>query len=246
MFLLPKSYWEIKETATKGRGVFAKKDFRPGTVIGDYLGKLIDSDEDSKYEEEYGFYLMYYTDDITIFPSVKEPGIHLLNHSCTPNCWMYTYKGHTLYFALRKIYKGEELTVSYQVDPHDKDCGEPCMLTCHCGSFVCKKTMHLSQESYDKWDKADEEITKKTKKQQVKIGTELPKLKTYPATIPDHPVYTLFGSNLKKPISYQDSTIPSIPEIRRRIRETGQFLQFPKLKSIVYGIMDEVLVTDKK
>src|SRR5579871_5079449 len=125
MFLLSPDYWEIKKTKNKGKGVFAKKNIIAGTIIGDYLGKIIRKDDEEKYEDKYGFYAMYYHGRATIFPEVKQPGIHLINHSCMPNCYMYTYQGHTLYFALRRIFAGEELTVSYLVSPLDDDCS-PC------------------------------------------------------------------------------------------------------------------------
>ena len=41
MFLLKDTDWEIKKTKEKGLGVFAKKEIKAGTVISDYLGKII-------------------------------------------------------------------------------------------------------------------------------------------------------------------------------------------------------------
>src|SRR3990170_2989014 len=41
MFLIPESYWEIKKTKNKGRGAFARKPIEQGTLIGDYVGKLV-------------------------------------------------------------------------------------------------------------------------------------------------------------------------------------------------------------
>jgi SET domain-containing protein len=170
MFLLPQDSWEMRKRVYKNsqnekkqnRGIFAKKDIAAGTIIGDYLGLVIPEKEENTYENSNEMYLMYYTESATIYPDVQQPGIHILNHSCEPNTWMYTYKGHTLYFALRKIYKGEELTVSYQLNPIDEDC-EPCDHACHCHTPSCTGSMHMTEEKYDAWRAFDDKETAKTK-----------------------------------------------------------------------------------
>lgn len=194
MFLLPTSYYEVKHTPNKGKGVFARKDIPAGIVIGDYLGVIINADEEDTYEEKYGFYAMYYTDDLSVFPNLKKNGIHLFNHSCEPNCFMYTYKGHTLYFSLRKIHKGEELTVAYMLAPQDEECN-PCTDICKCGSIICSGTIHLPEKLYDKWVAFDEKISKKTDKymEKVETGQQLLPLASYPKYIPYNSVYALFG-----------------------------------------------------
>ena len=45
MCLLKDADWEVKKTKEKGRGVFCKKEIKAGTVIGDYLGKVIKTAE---------------------------------------------------------------------------------------------------------------------------------------------------------------------------------------------------------
>ena len=108
MFLIPEDHWEVRCTKEKGKGIFAKKEIKAGTIIGDYLGKIIKTAEYDLDKDKKGLFLMYFTDRASIYPDLKKPGIHLLNHSCSPNCWIYTFKGHTLFFALRKIEPGEE------------------------------------------------------------------------------------------------------------------------------------------
>src|ERR1035437_4362700 len=139
MILLLDKYWEIKNTKNKGRGIFAKIDIPQGLIIGDYIGKVIHP-KDAVVDEE-NFYLMYYHDTAAISPDLKQPGIHLLNHSCVPNAWLYIYKGHTLAFALKKISKGEELTIPYLLSPIDEFCA-PCLHVCKCGDLQCTGTMH--------------------------------------------------------------------------------------------------------
>lgn len=190
MFLIPTDFWQIKATDEKGLGVFAKKEIGAGTIIGDYLGKVIktaDYDVDKDKEE---LYLMYYSDQAAIFPDLKKPGIHLLNHSCKPNCWIYTYRGHTLFFALRKIKPGEEMTISYLLSPKD-DCNN-CTHICKCHSTFCTGTMHLSKEKYKKWQKFQSNQRKTPK---VIFGKNLPKLTSYPKTIPNNPIYSVLSNN---------------------------------------------------
>lgn len=243
MFLLTTDSWEIKTTQKKGRGVYAKKDIAAGTVIGDYIGKVIKAAEEDTYENNYGLYLMYYNDQALISPTdVQAPGIHLINHSCAPNCWMYTYKGHTLYFAIRHIFAGEELTVAYLLGP-DEDCN-PCKHVCHCESKNCSHTMHVSEEQFDKWDAFEDAEAKKTKAARIRYGKELPKLASYPDVIPDDPIYSLFGSFEKSSLRLDKEKVPATEEIRRIIRETGRTIELTKLKTRILGVQDNKIISE--
>lgn len=237
MFTLPPEYWEARKTEEKGQGIFAKKDIPAGVVIGDYLGTLIRSSEEADYEEKHGFYTMYYHQKASIFPNPKKPGVHTINHSCEPNTYMYTYQGRTLYFSLRKIFKGEELTVSYLISPLDEDC-EPCTHFCYCDSELCSNSMHATNKVYDAWREFDEAMMKNVKLPRVKYGSQLEKLSSYPTNIPDNAVYPLFGSTHKPAVVLSDTKIPSQKELRKKIRETGQKLHFKQLGITVNGIAD--------
>ncbi len=179
MFLIKNDFWQIKATKEKGFGIFCKKEIKAGTIIGDYLGKVIRTAQYDLEKDNKGLYLMYLTDQASIYPNLKKPGIHLLNHSCTPNCWIYTFRGHTLFFALRKIKPGEELTISYLLSPKDETCKD-CPHACKCESRLCTGTMHLSKLKYEKWQNFQNEQKKKTKTSKVVFGKNLPKLSTYP------------------------------------------------------------------
>lgn len=240
MFLLPSDSWEVRETDHKGKGVFTKKDIEAGTIIGDYLGTFIPESEEEEYEKKHGFYIMYYTDDASIWPDVDQPGIHLINNSCAPNCYMYSYQGHTLYFALRKIFAGEELTVSYLLAPIDDDCS-PCKDVCKCGSENCTGIMHLSQKTFDAWVDFDNEMTKDDKLPPVVFGEKVPKLASYPKTIDDNTLYPLFGASHHEAHELSDTKLPSQKELRKLIRESGQKLFFKNINITVSGITDDHL-----
>jgi len=242
MFLLKDDVWEIKPTGKKGRGIFAKKDIPAGIVIGDYIGKVVHESEEDKYDNGKHSYLMYYHAKASIAPDPKNPGIHLINHSCSPNAWMHTYYGHTLYFALRHIFPGEEITVSYLLDPQDKDCN-PCAHLCHCNSMICTGTMHLTEKRYRKWEAFDDVMEKKTKRQRVKkYNVNLPLLPSYPENIADNPIYTLMGYTEVSPQEREDTKTPSIEELRKNIRESGKTLAFQNLNLHVFGIWDEKII----
>ena len=183
MFLIKNDFWQARRTKDKGFGIFAKKEIRAGTLIGDYLGKVIETAKYDLEKDKKGLYLMYYSDQASIYPNLKKPGIHLLNHSCAPNCRIYIYKGHTLFFALRKINAGEEITVSYMLSP--KDSCELCTHICKCNSKFCTGTMHLSKVKYEKWQKFQNSQKRKTKMAKATFGKNLPKLSTYPKIIPN-------------------------------------------------------------
>ncbi|MCR4324761.1 MAG: SET domain-containing protein-lysine N-methyltransferase [Candidatus Curtissbacteria bacterium] len=186
MFLIKDDFWETKKTKEKGLGVFAKKEIKAGTIIGDYLGKVIKTAEYDLDRDQKHFYLMYFSDQASIYPNLKKPGIHLLNHSCEPNCWIYMYRGHTLVFALRKIKPSDELTISYMLSPKEECIA--CTHVCKCKSKFCVGTMHSTKVKYEKWQKFQDSQNKKTKKPKVVFGKNLPKLSSYPDAIPNNPI----------------------------------------------------------
>ena len=193
MFLITDDFWEIKKVKGKGRGVFVKKEIAAGTVIGDYLGKVIKTAEYDLTKDKKGLYLMYYSDQASIYPNLKKPDIHLLNHSCSPNCWLYMLKGHTLFFALRRIKPGEELTISYLLNPNDGSCN-PCPHVCKCDSKECTGTMHLSKDRYLRWQRFQNNQKKNTRRAKVIFGKNLPKLISYPEKIPVDLIYEALSS----------------------------------------------------
>ncbi|MFH0773572.1 MAG: SET domain-containing protein-lysine N-methyltransferase [bacterium] len=194
MFLLRDNCWEIKITKEKGNGIFTKKEIHAGTVVGDYLGTVINSAEYDLENDKKGLYLMYFSDRASIYPDLTKPDVYLLNHSCTPNCWIYAYKGHTLFFALRTIEPGEELTISYLLSPDDGTCIR-CTHICKCGSKYCSGSMHLSKDKYKKWQQFQNIENKKTRRVKIIFGKNLPPLITYPKMIPHNPIYEMISSS---------------------------------------------------
>lgn len=152
MFFIDKSFYQIKKTRKKGLGVFAKKKIDAKTIIGEYTGEKIEIEKYDLEKDKDGLYLMFLDDNYAIYPDLNTVDIHLLNHSCEPNCWILNTNGKVYFFALRGIDIGEELTISYLLPPKDKNC-KPCTHNCYCGSVRCTGTMHQSKENFKKWQK---------------------------------------------------------------------------------------------
>lgn len=188
MILLSSQYWTIKNTKEKGQGIFSKKKILAGTVIGDYLGKVIKTADYDLDLDKDGLYLMYLSDKASIYPDLSAPGPHLLNHSCNPNSWMYIYQGHTLFFAIKDILPKEEITISYLLSPNEGTCS-PCTHTCKCNSKNCTSTMHLPKDKFDLWQSFQKKQSKQTKKARYFYGKNLSPLTSYPKTLPIDPIY---------------------------------------------------------
>ncbi len=185
MFVVPEDVWEIKKTPNRGMGVFARKPIKPWRVIGDYLGTVIRPEEEDDYEKKFGLYAMWLGDDVTLFPDPSKPGVHIVNHACVPNCFMYPYRGHILYVAIRPIRVGEELTVSYLLDPNDE---HPCV--CKCGHPTCRGSMHVGEYASELWSQfvlavqGDAWVGRN-----LAFGSDLKPLEDYPTFVPEEPMY---------------------------------------------------------
>lgn len=246
MILLPNDTWQVKHTQAKGKGIFATQEITPGTIISDYLGRVIKTAEEDTSERTLGLYLMYYHDYASIYPlDITAPGAHSINHSCTPNAWIFTYKGHSLFFALRKIFAGEEITISYLLPP-DTTC-QKCTHICLCESMFCTHTMHLSQERFHAWNTFSEKQARQTKRARIRYGQALPKLTEYPQIIPDHAMYALYGNLEQEPhVVIQKELLP-IAQLRSLIRQTGRTIFFPNLQTKIFGVANnEIIIAERR
>lgn len=254
MFLIPADAWEVRGRAfssgdfgKQNRGIFARKPIRAGTVIGDYLGLLIPNERQGEYEAGRDLYLMSYDRQLSIWPDPSRPGIHLVNHSCEPNCGLATYHGHGLYYALRLIHPGEELTVSYLLAPIDDECA-PCLHACWCRTRSCTGSMHLPIDRYAAWRTFDERENRRggtvTRDEPGVAFTQLRPLERYPARIGDRGFFGLFGSAEVPARVLPDDRLPSVAQIRREIRRTGRRLSFPKLGVTILSTVGATVTLD--
>ena len=248
MFLLPPEYYQIKKTKKKGRGVFALKEIPAGTVIGDYVGRLIPDEKLAALEKKYdnACYSMDYNDNgLSIFPvDVKSAGVHLINHACSANCDAYFYYGHTLYFALRRLLPGEELTIDYGFDTDGSNKRE-FLHPCFCGSPFCRGTMYVSEAKLKRYGDFYRAETRGQKFKTLKAGEILPPLKKYPKEIKDNEIFNLFAETEATPVNCRDDKMPAVKELRKRLRGSGRILNFTKIGLKVVAITDGRIVVKK-
>jgi hypothetical protein len=250
MLLLPDDAWTVcgrafsaHDAEKQNRGVFATRPIRAGTIVGDYLGLLVPNQREEEYETGPDTYLMYYDERVSIWPDPAQPGVHLINHSCEPNCGIATYRGHALYYALRRIHPGEEVMVSYLLGPQDDDCA-PCRHVCWCRTRSCTGTMHLPIERYAAWRLYDERRSRRAPAEPLEPYRSLRPLDRYPARIGDRPILGLYGSVEQPPLVLPDDHLPSVAAIRRAIRRTGRRLAFPSLGLTVLSTEGSTITLD--
>ena len=245
MLLIPEDAVSIR-TDDRGRALVLTKDIEPGTVIGDYMGVFYPESEDEKLEEKYGLYAMEYDDDYIVFPDDTERNskdVPLINHSCEENCGIITYKGHALYYALRRLFKGEELSVCYSIEPD-----APSPLTkyqCRCGSDFCRGTFCVSLQDIKALDEFENGLPGGDEPGERPVtGRHERPLASYPDSIPDYPEFDIYGSLSADALVLNDQKMLPIVELRKKIRESGKRLHFKNLSVLVRGIRKSVVLSE--
>lgn len=113
----------VKESAGKGRGVFAQRDFKKGEIIESSPVIVLPSEEIDSLEltQLYNYYFAW-------GPESKDAAIalgygSLYNHSYTPNARYYKdfEKRLLKYVCIKDIQTDEEITINYNWDPEDKN-----------------------------------------------------------------------------------------------------------------------------
>jgi SET domain-containing protein len=126
---------QIKPSRIHRWGVYAVESIPARRKVIEYTGEKIDLAEFKRREET--LYLFELDSEWTIDGSVGGSGAEFVNHSCEPNLETRILKGHILYFSLRPIKKGEELTIDYNYDDDDE------LMICGCGAKTCRGTINI-------------------------------------------------------------------------------------------------------
>ncbi|HEY6292489.1 MAG TPA: SET domain-containing protein-lysine N-methyltransferase [Terriglobia bacterium] len=116
-------------------GIYAGQTIPPGRKVIEYTGEKINRREAKRRKHTH--YLFELDSYWTIDGSVEGSGAEFINHSCNPNLATRILRGHILYFSLRRIKKGEELTIDYNFD-WDVD-----RVKCVCGAKGCRGTINV-------------------------------------------------------------------------------------------------------
>jgi D-alanine-D-alanine ligase len=143
--------YTVKGNAIAGYGIYAKKNIEAGEIIfkGEEKAqrivtkKYVDANWDEKQKEDFKRYAYPLSNQVYILWDDNAAEWAPQNHSCEANT---AYKGLNV-IALRKINKGEELTLDYATILDET--AQP--FECQCGSSFCRGTIKgTADNSVDK------------------------------------------------------------------------------------------------
>ncbi len=126
----------IRKSPINGNGCFATIRFRRGHKIAEYAGERITDLEARCRAGRAKLRICDIDGRWSLDGSRGGNGTHYINHSCRPNAYMKTLYGHVLFFALRDIRRGEEITVDYEDTLH------PDSKRCRCRAPGCRGTIN--------------------------------------------------------------------------------------------------------
>ncbi|HTD35286.1 MAG TPA: SET domain-containing protein-lysine N-methyltransferase [Candidatus Elarobacter sp.] len=126
----------VAASAIHGRGCFATVAFAARKKIAEYTGERITNAEAERRGKRRVLRISGLDERFSIDGSRGGNGTHYINHSCRPNAFMQTVRGHLLVLALRDIAPGEEITVDYVATMHSD------RKRCICKAPGCRGTIN--------------------------------------------------------------------------------------------------------
>jgi SET domain-containing protein len=143
-----KRRYAVRHSVIHGRGVFATRKIRKGTVILEYKGQRTSYDDalsrpDSDPANSAHTFLFELDDGRVIDAGVRGNAARWINHSCEPNCVPFEDEdGRVFIEAKRKIRRGEELSYDYRLTVEGRlSKRERAQYACRCGSAKCRGSM---------------------------------------------------------------------------------------------------------
>src|ERR1700754_4708148 len=104
----------IKPSPIHRKGCFPTKSFRRRHKIAEYTGEKISNAEARRRAHRKMLRICEINNRWSLDGSRGGNGTHYINHSCVPNTFMQIIRDHILFFALRDIQPGEEITIDYE------------------------------------------------------------------------------------------------------------------------------------
>lgn len=134
---------EVRPSSIEGRGCFTTSKFPRGRKVAELVGERIGRGEAERRISGKRHIRVCDVDERTsIDANVRGDATAFINHACDPNLFTRVVRGHVLFFALRDIEPGEELTIDYELSPHSDS------TRCRCGAVGCRGTINrLDQRS---------------------------------------------------------------------------------------------------
>jgi len=127
---------KIDDSPIHGRGCFATQPFRRWRKIAEYTGERISNAEAKRRAKRRILRICGIDDKTSLDGSRGGNGTHFINHSCAPNSFTRMVYGHLIFFALRDISPGEEITIDYLETLH------PDSKKCICRTGNCRGTIN--------------------------------------------------------------------------------------------------------
>lgn len=129
---------ELIPSSIHRHGVITREKITARSYVIEYTGKLLNRKEhktlsDSNPEFTYTWQINDYW---SIDGAEGGSGAEFINHSCNPNLRVRFHGKRVFYVAIRRIKKGEELTIDYNFDPSD----DP--VFCLCKTKQCRGTIN--------------------------------------------------------------------------------------------------------
>jgi uncharacterized protein len=122
----------VGPSAIDGQGAFAAEEIARGLKIGEIRGESL-SVEDARIRatRHERIMIVEVSRRRAIDFSKSSDPMRYTNHSCAPNARLCIRQGRVEFYALRKIGRGEEITVNYGQTHHEGK------LACRCGAPGC-------------------------------------------------------------------------------------------------------------
>jgi tetratricopeptide (TPR) repeat protein len=117
-------------------GVFADEPIPARRKVIEYAGERISAKEAQRRGNATLNYMFAFAKNVIIDGSTGGTGAEYINHSCAPNLRARKVFGHLLFFSVRAIGKGEELTLDYKYRGVRKE-----DYPCACGAPSCRGTL---------------------------------------------------------------------------------------------------------
>lgn len=119
-------------------GLYAGEAMLKNRKVIEYTGEKINRRETKRRADSAEFNYLFTLDTYwTIDGSVGGSGAEFINHCCEPNLEARIVSEHILYFTLRDIKKGEELSIDYRFSADVET------YICKCGVPTCRGTINL-------------------------------------------------------------------------------------------------------
>jgi SET domain-containing protein len=123
---------QVRRSRLVGRGLFAGIDIPARAKIGEFEGEVIGLREARRRAKGREIVAIVELGDHALDATDSPRGFRFINHSCEPNTFIRCTPTRAEFYALRRIRRGEELTVDY-IDSHHNG-----KLPCRCGSPRCR------------------------------------------------------------------------------------------------------------